>query len=309
MFFIQHRNLFFILIAAISLVSIGALVVKGVTFGIEFTGGTMVEVAYEGAVPEKALLEERLGGLSLGGYSIRATEGAGYFVRTRDLSEEEYSSLREALAPEGTTLIEKRRATVGPVIGEELKNKALVAIVLVSLLIILYVAFAFRGVSRPVSSWVYGGIAILVLIHDLLVPLGMFALLGGAFGAEVDVLFVMALLTILGYSVNDTIIIFDRVREKLRMNEEQHVLMPFSETVGQALSETYARSINTSFTTLLVVLALVVFGGSTTMWFGLTLAVGVFAGTYSSIALAAPLLVTYAEKFPQQPDTDGKKRS
>lgn len=306
MFFITHRKIVYALIGILSVVSVGALLVWGVTFSIEFTGGTIVEVAYEGAVPDKTTLDARLSTLDLGSYSLRATGDSGYFLRTKDITEDEYVAVREALSPEGTTLIEKQRATVGPTIGAELAKKALAAILVVSLLIIIYVAIAFRHVSKPVSSWVYGGTAILVLVHDLLIPLGMFAILGTIFGAEVDVLFVMALLTILGYSVNDTIVIFDRVRENLKANDEGNISERFEETVGNAVSQTYARSINTSLTTLLVVVSLLIFGGPTTMWFALTLAVGIFAGTYSSVALAAPLLVTYALKFPQKQE-DKKK--
>jgi preprotein translocase subunit SecF len=307
MFFVANRTIFFSIIGVLALVAVVSLVAFGVRFGIEFTGGTIVEVAYEGTVPEKTELETRLNSLDLGGTSLRQTGDDGFLLRTRDLTEPEYSAVREALTVADATLIEKRRATVGPVIGAELKNKAIAAIAVVSLLIILYVAIAFRHVSKPVSSWIYGVIAILVLVHDLLIPLGVFAVLGVLFGAEVDVLFVMALLTILGYSVNDTIVIFDRVRENLRDNEENNVDETFEETVGHSLSQTYARSINTSLTTLLVVIPLLVFGGTTTTWFALTLAIGIFAGTYSSLALAAPLLVAYAHKFPQKEEEEEKK--
>ncbi len=283
--------------------SIAALAIWGLRFGIEFTGGTIVEVRYEDArvmTPDKGAIEADLDQLGIGGYSLRQSGEDGYILRTRDITEEEFTPIKAALAQEYSMIVE-RRATVGPIIGEELKNKAFVAIAVVAVLIILYVAFAFRNVrgmdddGEPlagVSSWSYGLIAIFVLLHDLLIPLGAFAILGQVAGAEVDVLIVMALLTILGYSVNDTIVIFDRVRENLLLNKEEKEEEVFSKTVGRALSQTYARSINTSVTTLFVVLSLLIFGGPTTMYFALTLAVGVFAGTYSSLALAAPLLVT-----------------
>jgi len=299
MFFIHHRKLFYVLIGLLAATSLGALMVWGVTFGIDFTGGTLVEVSYPDGRPDKQILAQRLNPLDIGNYSLRPSGEEGYFLRTRGLDEAEYKQVREALSVPGTNLVEDRLTTVGPVIGEDLKNKAFVAIAVVVLLIILYVAFAFRNVRKGededapgVSSWAYGFTSIFVLAHDLLIPLGMFAFLGKFAGAEVDVLIVMALLTILGYSVNDTIVIFDRVRENLKKNEEDRAVESFSKTVGRSLSQTYARSINTSFTTLLVVLALLVFGGSTTIYFALTLAAGIFAGTYSSLALAAPLLVT-----------------
>jgi preprotein translocase subunit SecF len=307
MFFVTNRTLIYKLIGGLAVLAVAALAVWGLVFGIEFKGGTMVEVAYDGERPAKELLEERIAALDLGASSLRPSNEDGYILRTRDMSEEEYTRVREALTVEGSELIEKRRATVGPVIGEELKNKAFVAIAVVVLLIILYVAFAFRNVQTfdeekeedvgpGVSSWNYGLIAIFVLGHDLLIPLGLFAVLGQFMGAEVDVLIVMALLTILGYSVNDTIVIFDRVRENLLKNKENDEEEEFADTVGRSLSQTYARSINTSLTTLLVVLSLLFFGGPTTTFFALTLATGVLAGTYSSLALAAPLLVTVAER-------------
>ncbi len=304
MFFVKHRKIIYILIGIVSAISFGALLLWGLDYGIEFTGGTLIEVAYEGGYPDKNVLEDNLDKLDIGNYSLRTSGDDGYLLRTKDISEEEYTKVRDALSIDGTTLIEKRRATVGPTIGEELKNKAFMAILVVVLLIIFYVAFAFRNVridgedenSPGVSSWVYGFVSIFVLMHDILIPLGMFAILGHFMGAEVDVLIVMALLTILGYSVNDTIVIFDRVRENLLKNKEENIEEDFEETVGKSLSQTYARSINTSITTLIMVLSLLIFGGPTTFYFALTLAVGVFAGTYSSVALAAPLLVTI-EKY------------
>jgi len=307
MFFVANRQTIFALIGFLALAAVGALGFWGLRFGIEFTGGTIVEVAYEER-PDKEFLEERIQSASieeLGGFSLRASGDAGYILRTRDVSEAEYQALKGALAVPNAGFEEERRATVGPTIGEELRNKAFVAIGVVVLLIIFYVAFAFRNVRNDedgeedttgVSSWTYGLVAIFVLIHDLLIPLGLFAFLGVFVGAEVDVLIVMALLTILGYSVNDTIVIFDRVRENLLKNREDRVEESFADTVGHSLSQTYARSINTSLTTLFVVGSLLVFGGSTTTYFALTLATGVLAGTYSSLALAAPLLVAVEER-------------
>lgn len=304
MFFVKHRKIVYKLIGALSMLSVVALLWWGLDYGIEFTGGTLIEVAYEGNYPDKNILQDNLDKLDIGNYSLRTSGDDGYLLRTKDISEEEYSKVRNALTVDGSALVEKRRATVGPTIGEELKNKAFIAIFVVVLLIIFYVAFAFRNVriegedenSPGVSSWIYGFVSIFVLMHDILIPLGMFAVLGHFMGAEVDVLIVMALLTILGYSVNDTIVIFDRVRENLLKNKENNVDEKFEETVGKSLSQTYARSINTSITTLVMVFSLLIFGGPTTMYFALTLSVGVFAGTYSSVALAAPLLVTIEKR-------------
>jgi preprotein translocase subunit SecF len=315
MFFITHRKILFWIIGILSIFSVGVLFFWGLTFGIEFTGGTIIEVAYIGEVPAKGDIETKLNQYDFGQYSLRQSESDGYILRLRDISEEEYNSVQNAFTFEGTELVEKRRASVGPVIGEELKNKAFFAIATVVVLIVVFVAFAFRnmrdedeeedGVMREVSSWTYGIISIFVLLHDILIPVAMFSVLGYLFGAEVDVLIVMALLTILGYSVNDTIVIFDRVRENMRRVKENGENEAFEKTVGRSLSETYARSINTSFTTLIMVVSLLVFGGSTTMYFALTLSIGIFAGTYSSLALAAPLLVVAQERKDEKLNKEG----
>lgn len=288
----------------------------GLRLGIDFTGGSLTEVSYDERL-EKPALEARLDELSLGGYSLRETitdtGREGYVLRTRDLTEDE-RQIVEAVLIVGSNGEVERFTSIGPVIGEELKEKAQWAIAGVVLIIVLYVAFAFRGVGKPVSSWVYGGITILALIHDVLVPAAAMSLLGYFLGAEVDVLFVMALLAVLGYSVNDTIVVFDRVRENLvRYRQEKKITekdeygqkvekidyvltKPFDEIVGQSVSQTILRSINTSVTTFLALSALYFLGGSVTQTFALILMVGVVAGTYSSIFLANPLLVYVANK-------------
>jgi preprotein translocase subunit SecF len=205
-----------------------------------------------------------------------------------------------------------RFTSIGPVIGQELRDKAWWAIGGVVSVIILYVAFAFAGIGTPVSSWMYGAITIFVLIHDVLVPTALMSILGAVAGAEIDVLFVMALLAVLGYSVNDTIVVFDRVRENLVQNRTEKrkkivepgglereevtytLTKPYDEIVGEAVQGTLARSINTSITTMVALLALYFLGGSVTQTFALILFAGVLAGTYSSICIASPLVVTYA---------------
>ena len=269
----------------------------GLNFGIDFTGGAITEISYPSERPSKEVLEERLSHLPIGGFSIRPTDDDGYILRTRDLSEEERIGVLETLSLNGEReVVQERFNSIGPTIGSELRNKAFVAIGIVVVAIILFVAFVFRKVSEPVSSWKYGIVAIIALIHDVLVPVGIFAFLGYAVGAEIDILFVMALLAILGYSVNDTIVVFDRVRENLRLNREHGSKEEFELTVGKSLSQTYTRSINTSLTTLFVLLALFFFGSEATQNFALVLATGVIAGTYSSIFLATPLLVAIGKR-------------
>jgi len=230
------------------------------------------------------------------------------------VTEGERVTVESVVLSAGTDSTITRFTSIGPVIGQELKDKALWAIVAVSLIIILYVAFAFSGVSYPVGSWVYGGITILALLHDVIVPTAVMALMGYFLGVEADVLFIMALLAVLGYSVNDTIVVFDRVRENLmKYRQEKKVMVvgtdsmereeitytlqkPFAEIVGMSVSQTLMRSINTSVTTLVALTALYFVGGEVTQTFSLVLIVGVLAGTYSSICIANPLLVFIAER-------------
>ncbi len=292
MFVIQHHKFFFILTALLFLVSLGGIIGVGVPVGIDFKGGALLEISYPGERPEVSLLEERIRSLPIGGFSIRETGDTGYIIRTRALNEAEHQAILALLSQdEGLNPTEERFTTIGPVIGQELRNKALVAIVLVLLAIILFIAYAFRGVSEIVSSWKYGIVAVITLVHDIVIPSGAFVAYSMLTGAELDILFVMALLAILGYSVNDTIVIFDRVRENLKINQEQNVVSTFRETVGQSLSQTYVRSINTSLTTAFVLLMLFLLGGSAIEAFAFVLLVGVIAGTYSSLFFAAPLLV------------------
>tara|TARA_B100000745_G_scaffold262983_1_gene187256 strand:- start:1381 stop:2277 length:897 start_codon:yes stop_codon:yes gene_type:complete len=292
MLVVQYKKIFFALSGLFVAASFIAIATLGLNFGIEFTGGEIAEITYD-VRPEKAALEDILDGLGLGNYSLRIAGEDEFILRTRPLQEKERAEVFSAVvAVEGSIGSIERFNSIGPTIGEELRNKAWIAIVAVVLAIIFFIAIAFRGVSEPVSSWKYGVIAIVALLHDVIIPTGVFAVLGYLFGAEVDVLFVMALLAILGYSVNDTIVVFDRVRENLSENEENNRKEEFELTVGKSLNQTYMRSINTSITTILVLLSLFFIGSPVTQDFALVLIAGVLAGTYSSLFLATPLLIT-----------------
>lgn len=294
MLVVKYRKIFFALSGIVIAAALGAVAVFGLNFGIEFTGGEIAEVRYEQR-PEKVSVEHRLDEIGIGVYSLRAAGEDEFILRTKPLREDQREAVFAAVSEQGDWASAgtiERFNSVGPTIGTELRNKAWIAMLAVVLAIIFFIAFAFRKVSEPVSSWKYGVIAIVALLHDVIVPTGVFAVLGYLFGAEIDVLFVMALLAILGYSVNDTIVVFDRVRENLRENDEQNRREDFELTVGKSLNQTFMRSINTSITTLLVLLALFFIGSEVTQDFALVLIAGVLAGTYSSIFLATPLLVT-----------------
>lgn len=303
MFFIQHRTLFFSIVGAITGLSLLAIAVWGVKLGTDFTGGSLAEIIFTEARPEKAELMNALTEARFEGVTIREAGSDGYIVRGNTFSEEQQKALQTLVTTEEFKGTIARTSTVGPTIGAELYSKALWAIFFVSLCILIYLAVAFRtpkaqraekrdgyGV-QDVSSWWYGIVAVITLFHDMIVPVGFIAFLGYTTGAEIDALFITALLTILGYSVNDTIVIFDRIREKVRaLQNQKNNIPPFDTIVGIALTETYGRSINTSLTVILALIALYVVGPETTKLFALMLGAGVVAGTYSSVMVSGPLL-------------------
>jgi preprotein translocase subunit SecF len=287
MFIVKYRKIWYTFSLLLVAASIFSVFYFGLKLGIDFTGGSFLEVTFNGNRPEISILQEKINELNLGVVSLQPAGEAGLFVRSRTISEEEHQKLVSTLSSVAP-LTEIRFDSIGPVIGKELAQKSIYAVILVIIMIILYIAFAFRQVSRPVSSFKFGFMAIIALVHDITLPLGVFAILGKFLGVEIDILFVTAILTVLGFSVHDTIVVFDRVRENLRKG----VGKEFEETVGISVSQTVTRSINTSLTVILVLLSIFLFGGETTKYFSLTLIIGVFFGTYSSIFLASPLLVT-----------------
>lgn len=289
MFVVKYRKIWFALSALLLAASVWAIAAYGFNFSIDFKGGTLTEVHYAGTLPEKAALEEAIAKNDFGGFSVRPTGTDGYVIRTRELTEAEKAVLRTTL-PGGSI---ERQTTIGPTAGAELQGKATKAISVVILMIVLFVAFAFRKVSKPVSSWKYALATIIALAHDVIIPTGIFVYLGHVAGVEIDLLFVTGLLAILGYSVHDTIVVFDRVRENLGVNHDRNINEEFETTVGKSVSQTFARSINTSLTIFITLLALYLYGSSATANFALLLIVGLIAGTYSSIFVASPLLVTF----------------
>ncbi len=293
MFIIKYKKFFFILSALLTFIGLLGMVIFPWNMGIEFTGGSLLEVGYPQGRPESEVVKAKIDTFQWSGTQVQATGDDGYVIRTKALTEPERQELIATLSDNGTTVLEERRFTsIGPTIGAELKKKAGWSILLVILAIVLYIAFAFRHVSRPISSWVYGFVAIVALLHDVIIPTGVYVVLGHYFiDVQIDVLFVTAILTILGFSVHDTIVVFDRTRENLKLNTWKE----FDTTVGHSVSQTFTRSINTSLTVLLVILALYFVGGATTKNFALTLGVGIAAGTYSSLFLASPLLVAIAD--------------
>lgn len=291
MFIIKYKKIFVSLSITLVVFSLVSLFLFGLNAGIDFKGGALTEVVYKTARPEQATLEKFFPALDFGAILLQPTGELGYIVKTRSLTDSEHAQLLKILSQDNANVpTETSFNSIGPSVGRELTRKAVIAVILISLAIICFIAFAFRKVSKPISSWRYGLIAIVTLLHDVTIPVGIFAVLAHFYGAELDTLFVVAVLTILGLSVSDTIVIFDRIRENLK-NETKVDKTNFSQVVGKSLEQSYARSICTSLTVILVLLALFFFGPVSTKYFALMLTAGMFFGTYSSIFLASPLLV------------------
>ena len=297
MFIVNNRKIFYAISAVLVGASIVALTIWGLNLSIDFKGGAIIEISYSDGRPMVSDIEKNLEKLNLGEHSIRPVGETGFLIRTRELEGFERADLLKALSDNGAKKItEERFDSVGPLLGKEAMRKSLFSIIFVIICIVLFITFAFRKVSEPVASWKYGLITVLALIHDVLIPAGVFAILGRFQGVEVDTLFVTALLVVLGFSVHDTIVVFDRVRENLKVNRETRGKKPFEQIVGESISQTFVRSINTSLTTILVLIVLFFVGADTTKLFSLALIIGITAGTYSSIFIGSTLLVT-AEKL------------
>lgn len=295
----SHQYYFFIIPVIASILALGAIFTFGLKPGIDLVGGSILQITYPESDPDVSAIRAVVEPLAFGEVRVQEANEKDFVLRQRDLTTEEKTMLMSALNTLGS-VEEIQFNSIGPSIGAELVRKAWWAIGLVTFSIIIFIAFAFRGVSKPVASWKYGVVAIITLIHDILIPTGLFALLGYTHGAEVGVFFIVALLTTLGISINDTIVVFDRIRENLRLNEEKKRLEIFADVVWRSVVQTLARSINTSLTVLVVLGALFMFGPESTRDFSLTLIVGMIAGTYSSILLASPLLVLI-EKHQKKP--------
>lgn len=299
MLVIKYRKIFYAISIVIISISFYGVFAYGLNLGIDFKGGAILEMEFTGA-PQIESLKEKVAaqsaGWRIGDFSLRPTGEKGIILRTPDLTEAERVSLIQALSEGDAEAKVIQFDSVGPILGEELRAKAMWSIVWVILAIVLFIAFAFRKVSKPISSWKYGIVAVVALLHDVIVPTGVFAFLGYFAGTEIDSLFITALLVVLGFSVHDTIVVFDRTRENLHKNNLAKQSKSFEEIVGESVSQTFARSINTSLTTLISLAVLYAVGPEATRDFALALLIGITAGTYSSIFIGSPLLVTL-QKF------------
>ncbi|MBI2406429.1 MAG: protein translocase subunit SecF [Candidatus Harrisonbacteria bacterium] len=278
------------LLVVASIVAIGAL---GLKQGIDFTGGTMWQVALgDAGVSADGVKAFLMDELKLNDAIITPQPSTeSFLIRTKEIDESHHAEYKAAFAKAYPKFEELRFESIGPAIGSELRRRAVWAFLFVLLGISLYIAFAFRKVSYPVSSWKYGLITLATLFHDAIIPTGLFAVLGYLYHAELDTNFIVAILVVMGFSVHDTIVVFDRIRENLRL--ERSSKFDFDALVNRSVNETMARSINTSLTLVLVLVALYFFGSPSLAYFTLTILVGTVVGTYSSIFVASPLLTLW----------------
>lgn len=294
---IQKRGIWLAISGALFVAAVASLFLWGLKFGIDFTGGSLLQVRFSGQQPtvvevQTALADKSVG--NLGDLVVQPTGLTDYTIRFQESTEAAHQAVITALdklaksKDKKDTVEEMQFDAVGPSIGQELKTKSATGIFWVLLFIVLYISFVFRKVSKPVASWKYGIAALVALAHDAIITLGVFAVLGKFFNIEINTPFVAAVLTVIGYSVHDTIVVFDRIRENLPKSTSD-----FEGTVNISLNQTLVRSINTSLTVLLTLLAVTLFGGVSIRSFALALTIGIFIGTYSSIFVASPILVVW----------------
>ncbi len=288
---IQKRKILLIISGIACTISLLALIFWGLRPGIDFTGGAMMEIRYEKNVPSIAEVEGKLQSLNLGQIDLRPVGEKGFILRLKNIDEETHQNILSSLNnPE-----ELEFDSIGPSIGREVTQKAQLAVILMVIFILIYIAWAFRKLSRIIQkgeSWRYGIGAILAMLHDVLIILGLFAILGHFRGTEINATFIVAILTVLGYSVNDTIVIYDRIRENFLIYGSKD----FENTVNRSLNEILGRSLTTGFGALLSLLAIFLFGGESTKDFALTMIVGIVTGSWSSIAIATPFLLWKRKK-------------
>ncbi len=291
MFIVKNRIKFYILSILLIGVSLFGYFNYGLNYGIDFTGGSSIEI--QPISTSTMITQSEAKKVLDNNFSdavVRPYGETGFIIKTKEIivsGDVVFTDRLNSILPTHTVA---RVDTIGPTLGAELKQKSITSIVLVLLAIVLFITFAFRQVTGTVSSWKYGVASIIALFHDIIIPIGFFAIMNHFVGGyEVDALFITALLVVLGFSIHDSIVVFDRVRENLRI-----VKKDFDEVVGISLTETMVRSLNTSITTIMALVAVYVWGPETTQNFALVLIVGIIAGTYSSIFVGSNLLVTMA---------------
>lgn len=290
------RRMWYSISLVLVVASIMAWAMYGFNLGIDFTGGSLLQVKYEMtdpavAVPTTDIITQQVIATGVSEAIVQSSDDTGVIIKTPFLENAQRQAVLDTLsASVDGQVIEESFESIGPTIGEELRSKAVSALLMVMIAIIIYVSIAFRKISKgPVPSWAYGVSAIIALIHDVVITVGVFVVLGHFYGVQINVMFITALLTILGFSVNDTIVVFDRIREGLKRSKQTD----FEGVINESINFTMMRSLNTSITTLIVLAALLLFGGESIRYFIIALMIGITIGTYSSIFIASPSLLIW----------------
>jgi len=290
--FIKYRKIYFAISGFLILASIISLILFGLNFGKDFTGGSLLEIEFEKAKPQISEIYQSLSSFGFKGINVQAVGEKGIIltIKEKNISESQKEEIISKLNEIGELKGESKGfETISPVIGQELKSKTKTVIILCLLAIVFYITIAFRKVYREISSWQYGIASVFCLCHDVLIPLGIFSVLGKFYGVEITVPIICALLTVFGYSINNTVVVFDRIRERLLKRSDQI----YEVSVNRALNETIVRSLNTSLTTLFVLFAILFIVGKDLKYFSLALILGIVFGTWSSLFIAAPMLVSW----------------
>ena len=285
---IKHYKFWFTVSGIILLLGVISLSVFHLRLGIDFRGGASIQISAPNR-PYVNKVNQVLSKEGIGNFVVQQTGSNGVIIETAPIDQNKHDQIISDLKASVGNFTEDSYTAIGPTIGSQLKTQAIYQLLLVSLGIILYIAYAFRKVTRPITSWKFGWAAIIALLHDLFVVIGIFSILGHFFGIEIDSMFVTAILTVLGFSVHDTIVVFDRIRENLRVESGK----PIEDIVNHSINQTLVRSLNTSLTVLFVLFSMLLFGGTTIRYFVLALFIGIISGTYSSIFIASPLLVIW----------------
>jgi len=289
--FVKYRKIYFAVSGILILASIAAIAAYGLKPGIDFTGGSILEMQYTGDRPSNQDIRNALSGLDLGSLTIQPTGDKGVIMRMQYIGEDTHNEILQKLGKDEGKMEEIRFDSIGPTIGKELRGKTTFVVLLALLLMFFYIVMAFRKAHRLVRPWQYGLASLIALFHDILIPLGVFAVLGKFYGVEISIPVITALLTVLGYSINNVIVVFDRVRENIFRGGQS-----FEEVVDRSLNQTLTRQLNTSLTTLFVVIAIFLFGGETLKYFALALMLGIVSGMFSAFFIAAPLLASWVNR-------------
>ncbi len=284
---VKYSKVYFAFSGILTLASLISLVVFGLRPGIDFTGGSILELSYQTERPSTQEIKEKLSPLGLGEVSVQPTQEKGVILRMKDISEDTHQAILEKLGE----IQELRFESVGPTIGQELKQKTKIVTALSLLAMVFYIALAFRQVSRQVKSWHLGIVSLIILSHDILMPLGIFSVLGKIYNVQITIPVIIALLTVVGYAINNVVVVFDRIRENIL----RKAAISFDDTVNVAINQTLVRQLNTSLTTLFPLIFIFLLGGDVLKYFALALILGISFGTYSSIFLAGPILTAWQQ--------------